>query len=183
MFVRTERMFLRPAWPEDADELVQTLASEDAVRDVGVSPLPHGTQEVRDYLARRCDPHLPDLSMYLRIPGGARLVGGIGLARYEGEVEIGYWIAPAHRGRGFACEALRALLDQARTLGYQRIIASHFQDCPGTHRVLEAAGFHDTGKVRSRYDPDKRMEYAARIYVADLSARAPAWMAAQALGA
>lgn len=172
MFVRTERLFLRPAWPEDLNDLVEALGEEDIQRNVGVARLPRTASEVRAYLDRPRDPRLPHFFMYLRAPGGAKLVGGIGLGRYDEEVEVGYWIASRHRGRGFAGEALRALVGQARILGHRQILASHFADSQGTHQVLESAGFRDTGQVRSRYSAERAMEYAVRIYVADLERRA-----------
>lgn len=171
MFVRTERMFLRPAWPEDLDDMVEALSDKDVQRTVGVAPLPRTTGEVAAYLAGTRDPRLPHFFMYLRAPGGAQLVGGIGLALHEGEVEVGYWIAAPYRGRGYAREALRALVGQARTLGYARLVASDFSDDTATHQVLETAGFRDTGEVRSRYSAARAMEHAARIYVADLRAK------------
>jgi RimJ/RimL family protein N-acetyltransferase len=172
MFVRTERLFLRPAWPEDLDDLVAALGEEDIQRNVGVAPLPRTAQDVRAYLDRPRDPRLPHFFMYLRAPGGPQLVGGIGLGQYDEDVEVGYWIASRHRGRGFAGEALRAVVGQARILGHKRIVASHFADSPGTHQVLESAGFRDTGQVRSRYSAGRAMEYAVRVYVADLERRA-----------
>lgn len=172
MFVRTERLFLRPAWPEDLGDLVEVLLEEDIQRNVGVAPLPRNIEDVRAWIDHSRDPRLPNFFMYLRAPGGARLVGGIGLARYEDEVEVGYWIAAQHRGRGFAGEALRAVVSHARILGHQRLVASHFADSEGTHRVLESAGFRDTGQVRSRYSAARAMEFAARIYVAELERRA-----------
>ncbi|MFC0205566.1 GNAT family N-acetyltransferase [Novosphingobium soli] len=172
MFVRTERLFLRPAWPEDLDDLVEALSDEDIQRNVGVAPLPRNVAQVRAYLDRPRDPRLPHFFMYLRAPGGPQLVGGIGLGRYDGEVEVGYWIAARHRGLGYAGEALRAVVGQARLLGYPRLIASHFADSPATHRVLEGAGFRDTGELRPRYSVTRAREYAARIYVADLERRA-----------
>ncbi|WP_404479846.1 GNAT family N-acetyltransferase [Novosphingobium sp. BL-52-GroH] len=174
MFIRTERLFLRPAWPEDLDDLVEVLREEDIQRNVGVAPLPRTAGEVRAFLDRPRDPRLPHFFMYLRAPGGPQLVGGIGLGREhgDGEVEVGYWIARAHRGRGFAGEALRAVVSHARALGHGRLVASHFSDSPATHCVLESAGFRDTGKVRSRYSVTRAMEYAVRLYVADLERRA-----------
>lgn len=172
MFVRTERLFLRPAWPEDLDELVAVLAEEDIQRNVGVAKLPRSVAEIRAYLDRPRDPRLPHFFIYLRAPGGPELVGGIGLGRQGDEIEVGYWVAGRHRGRGFAGEALRAVVGQARALGYLRLVASHFADSPATHRVLESAGFRDSGKVRSRYSDMRAMEHVVRIYVADLERRA-----------
>ncbi|WP_159976876.1 MULTISPECIES: GNAT family N-acetyltransferase [unclassified Novosphingobium] len=172
MFVRTERLFLRPAWPEDLEDLVEAFQEEDIQRNVGVAPLPSTIEELRAFIERPRDPRLPHFFMYLRAPGGPQLVGGIGLGRHEGEVEVGYWIVPAQRGRGFAGEALRAVIAQARALGYDRVVASHFADSQGTRSVLESAGFRDTGQVRSRYSAGRAMEYAVHIYAADLQQRA-----------
>lgn len=186
MFVRTERLFLRPGWPEDSDDLVEALSGDGIQRTLGAAPLPHGAGQVRAYLKRARDPRLPQFFMYLRSPGGPRLVGGIGLALYDTQVEVEYWITPSQTGRGFAGEALRAVVSQARSLGHRRIMASHFSDCPGTHEVLESAGFRDTGKVCSRYSTGRAMEYAARIYIADLEKRPgaqPCAMPSMAAGA
>ncbi|MBF7010160.1 GNAT family N-acetyltransferase [Novosphingobium resinovorum] len=176
MFVRTERLFLRPAWPEDFDDLVEALSDDDVQRTVDVAPLPRSAEELRIYLDRPRDPRLPHFFMYLRAPGGPQLVGSIGLGRSDSalgakEIEVGYWIVPRYRGRGYAGEALRAVVNQARSLGHLRVIASHFADSRGTQQVLESAGFHDTGQVRSRYSASRAMEHPARIYVADLDRR------------
>lgn len=168
MFVRTERLFLRPAWPEDLDDLVEALKEEDIQRNVGVGQLPRTAQEIHAYLNRPRNPRLPHFFIYLRAPEGPRLVGGIGLGLYDDDVEVGYWIAARYRGRGFAGEALRAVIRQARSLGYKRVLASHFADARANQQVLESAGFRDTGEVRLRFSAGRAMEYAVRIYVADL---------------
>ncbi|WP_313434118.1 GNAT family N-acetyltransferase [Novosphingobium sp.] len=170
MFVRTERLFLRPGWPEDVDELVDAISDEAVQRNLGVGELPRSTHAMRDYLTRPRDPRLPHFFMYLRTPGGPKLVGGIGLGRIEDDVELGYWIAPSHRGRGFAREAVRAVLAQARTLGHRRVVASHFADNPATRNVLEETGFADSGTERERFSQGRGMPVRARIYVANLEA-------------
>ncbi|WP_443478087.1 GNAT family N-acetyltransferase [Novosphingobium aerophilum] len=173
MFVRTERLFLRPGWPEDFDELVEAISDEAVQRNLGVGEMPRSSRAMREYLGKPRDPRLPHFFMYLRAPDGPQLVGGIGLGRIEGDIELGYWIAPSYRGRGFAGEAVRAVLDQARTLGHRRIVASHFADNPATLGVLEASGFADSGEDRERFSVGRGMPVSARIYVADLEHRAP----------
>lgn len=169
MFVRTERLFLRPGWPEDVDELVEAISDEAVQRNVGVSTLPRTAQAMRDYLTLDRDPRLPHFFMYLRSPGGPQLVGGIGLGRFEEEVEMGYWIAPPYRGQGYAREAVRAVLAQARALGHRRIVASHFEEAPATLGVLLATGFCDSGEYRERFSQTRGTPIRARIYFAELS--------------
>jgi RimJ/RimL family protein N-acetyltransferase len=171
MFVRTERLFLRPGWPEDVDDLVEAFNDDLIQRTIAVSAMPRTRQEVREYLDRPRDPRLPHFFMYLRGARGAKLVGGIGLGKFGEDVEVGYWIASGYRGQGYALEALRAIVDQARALGHHRLIAKHFVDSNASSRVLEAAGFQDTGSERLRYSAGRGEEAMARRYVVDLDRR------------
>ncbi|SFF75120.1 Protein N-acetyltransferase, RimJ/RimL family [Novosphingobium sp. CF614] len=172
MFIRTERLFLRPGWPEDLDDLLEAYRDETLQRQVAMAQLPSTRDALREYLDRPRDLLMPHFFMYLRGARGAKLVGGIGLGPYRGEVEVGYWIATAYRGRGYALEALRAVVDQARALGHRRLVAKHFVDNHASVRVLEAAGFSDSGSERMRYSAGRGGEALARLYVADLERRA-----------
>lgn len=172
MFIRTERLFLRPGWPEDLDDLVRAFDDSDIRRNVGVSQLPTTAAEISTYLERPRNPRLPHFFMYLRSADGPELVGGIGLGQHGDDVELGYWILPRHRGRGFAGEAVRAVLDQARTLGHKRLIAVHFADSGVSPHILEAAGFRDTGRVTERFGAGRGGNSPARIFALDLERRA-----------
>jgi RimJ/RimL family protein N-acetyltransferase len=65
----------------------------------------------------------------------------------EGVVELGYEVAPAHRGRGLATEATERLLDEAFADSSVDAVIAHTLAEPGPSvRVLEKAGFtHDGG--------------------------------------
>lgn len=169
MFIRTERLFLRPAWPEDLDELTETLGGDAVIPSIGVSALPRTTGELREYLARPRDGLLPHFFINLRAEGGARLIGSIGLGRAEQDVELGFAIGRRYRGHGYAAEAVRAVLAEARMLGHRRIVAAHFPDGEPSARVLRQAGFKPTAETRSRYSTGRRGEAPARLYVAVLA--------------
>jgi len=172
MFVRTERLFLRPAWPEDLEELLEALEDEEVQRNlVLMTASPWSERELREYLEQPRDPLLPHFFIYLRSANGPELVGSIGFGRHNEEVEVGYWIAPRFRGRGYGAEAIHAVLKQARALGHRRVYANYFGDNGVTMQVLESAGFHDTGRVRSRTGPDRGVVTRARVYVAELERR------------
>ncbi|MBB4857380.1 RimJ/RimL family protein N-acetyltransferase [Novosphingobium chloroacetimidivorans] len=169
MFIRTERLFLRPGWPEDMGELVEVL-DEDAVRrSIGISALPRSAVALREYISRPRDPLLPHFFINLRDDAGARLIGGIGLGRYGKDVELGYWIAQRHRGLGYATEAVRAVLAEARMLGHREIVALHFADNEASARVLQTSGFKPTGETRARLSIGRGAEAQARLYVATLA--------------
>jgi [ribosomal protein S5]-alanine N-acetyltransferase len=63
-------------------------------------------------------------------------------------VEVGYSIAPEYRGRGFAFEATRALIDRAFDRpGIRRIVAACLDDNLASIKVLEKLGMRRTGSA------------------------------------
>jgi len=174
MFIRTERLFLRPGWPEDMDAFLQAMGGDPVARNIGVSELPHSADEMRDYLERPRAGLLQHFFVHLRDSLGAPLVGGVGLGhsgdeQADGELELGYWIAREHRGHGYAAEAVRAVLAQARMLGHQRVVASRFARSRASVRVLERSGFRATAGARQAQGIPLGAESDKSRYVAELA--------------
>ena len=147
MFLRTERLFLRPAWPEDAPDLARAIGQEAVVRMLSRVPWPYGEEDAHSWIAAPRDPYLPNLLITLPAEDG-RIVGCVGLHEDGGQIEVGYWIAPTHWGRGYATEALTGLLALARLAGHRRIVSRHAADNPASGRVPRKAGFRPTGRER-----------------------------------
>ena len=151
MFIRSERLFLRPGWPEDWQELLGKICDERIVKNLARAPWPYGPEDARRFASMAQDARTPNFFVTLPAADGARLVGSAGLGPHEGEVELGYWIARDEWGKGYATEAARAVLTLARTLGHRRIVAGHFEDNPASGKVLRKLGFRPTGEIRPRY--------------------------------
>jgi RimJ/RimL family protein N-acetyltransferase len=68
-----------------------------------------------------------------------------------GSARVGYWLAPAFWGTGYATEALEAVVGFARQAGFRELTARVFQDNPASVKVLLHAGFAyvDDGEVYS----------------------------------
>jgi RimJ/RimL family protein N-acetyltransferase len=130
MFIRSERLFLRPAWPEDRAEVELALGVEAA----RLAALPTSPRHPRFVIT------LPDHR-------GAQALGLIALWHADGETQAGIWIAPQWRGRGFATEGLRAVLPLLRVLGHRRVLATPAADCPASRAVLARIGFAPTGTL------------------------------------
>ncbi|HEY6814604.1 MAG TPA: GNAT family N-acetyltransferase [Croceibacterium sp.] len=147
MFLRTQRLFLRPAWPEDASELARAIGQEQVVRMLARAPWPYHEEHARTWIEATRDPYLPNLLITLPAEDG-RIVGCVGLHDESGQIEVGYWIAPTHWGHGYATEALTGLLALARLAGHRRIVSRHAADNPASGKVLRKAGFRPTGRAR-----------------------------------
>lgn len=97
-----------------------------------------------DELAR--DPALAEWGMHLFIQRQEGIIIGTsgfkGRPLTDGSVEVGYGIAPAYQGRGYATEGVRALVEWALA---QPTVARVIADClPENHRsarVLTKVGF------------------------------------------
>lgn len=147
MFIRTERLFLRPGWIEDAPELARAIAHEPAVRMLAHALSPNCEADARAFLQAPQDPRLPSLLVTSPAERG-RIVGTCALDRREtNDVEIGFWITPERRCNGYAQEALAGLLRVAPVLGHNRIVARQAADNPAWGRVLRANGFRPRGRI------------------------------------
>ena len=175
MFARTERLLLRPGWAEDAPELARAIADEQVVRNLATAPWPYRQEDAEAFLAAPRDPVMPTFLITERTAAAPRIVGSCGLGRRpSGAIELGYWIARAHWGKGFATEAGWALIDIARALRLSRLEGSHFVDNPASGRVLEKLGFAPTGMSVERYSCARGGEAISKIYRLSLIGRSGA---------
>jgi RimJ/RimL family protein N-acetyltransferase len=170
MFARTERLLLRPGWAEDAPALAKAIADEAIVRNLALAPWPYGIEEAEAFLSGPKDPVLPTFLLFRRTEGAPELVGGAGFGRTAGcGIEIGYWIARAHWGNGYALEAGKQLIEIARTLDLRQLEAGHFVDNPASGRVLEKLGFRPTGRTVPRHSCARGSEVPCRLFTLELA--------------
>ena len=156
MFMITERLFLRPFWPEDADALAAEMGRPEVLRNLGTPPSPFTLADARARIATDMgagDDQL-SLGMFVRTAEGSRLAGGIGFGPRPdrgGGIALSYWVAKDWWGANLSVEAGRAVLEHAflaRRL--PKLMARHYVDNPGSGRVLAKLGFRPTG-VTGRY--------------------------------
>jgi RimJ/RimL family protein N-acetyltransferase len=183
MFARTTRLLLRPGWSQDAPALFKAIADERIVRNLATAPWPYRPGDAEAWLAAERKASEPSLLIFRRTDAAPELIGAIGLGRRPtGEIELGYWIAREHWGRGYATEAGRAVLATARHgLRLRRLTAGHFLDNPASGRVLEKLGFQSIGKIVPYYSAGRGEAAPCRLFELDMDEEteiAPAAMAA-----
>jgi RimJ/RimL family protein N-acetyltransferase len=103
---------------------------------------------------RKVDPASADWDFLVVLDG--HVVGGIGAkgAPAEGALEVGYGIAASHRRSGLARAALAAFLAHCGAHGVHTVTADCDERNAGSIRVLDGAGFTQTG---SRVEDGQRL--------------------------
>ena len=145
MFIRSQRLLLRPGWPEDWTELFAARACEGRKVDAAYGAMLNPMADAIAFARRPQAKLLPHFLVTLPGGDGSRIVGCIGFADEDGEAELGVWIAQAHRRQGYATEAVRAVLGLAEVLGHRRVVARCSSDHAASGRVLARSGFRRAG--------------------------------------
>ena len=149
--IDAERFVLRPLRRSDQG-LIEHYASERELARMTSTiphPLPPGATEA--LIARsQADERIEDVwALDGTKEGTSEVMGLISLERVsEGQVEIGYWVAPPYWNTGIASEAVRTLI-AANPLGSKTMFASVFQDNPASARVLTNSGFQYLGDAET----------------------------------
>lgn len=160
--IRAGGLRLRTPELEDVDGLLPAFGDPE-LRDAGNLPAFD-----RDQLLANLDelPRLAERGRLLALAAVEVATGdviGAGVLHHLDTerriVEIGYFVLPGSRGRGFATTIARALADHAFSLGVERVAAYVNVGNTPSERVLERSGFMREGVVRSMPRPDgKRVD-------------------------
>lgn len=144
--LETDRLILRRFTAEDAEEMFRNWASNPHVTRC-LTWTPHAdVAETRRVLARWAQEYgHKDFYEWAVVPKDLGVpIGSIGLAYCPEDphsCEAGYCLGEPWWGRGYASEALRAVLDFAlNVVGYRSVTAKHAMENPASGRVMQKAG-------------------------------------------
>jgi RimJ/RimL family protein N-acetyltransferase len=152
--IETPRLMLRPPEHRDAKAIARGVGDFDVARMTASVPHPYTAEVGEGWIILTRVQSRRGLAYNFLMDAGDGVVGCVGVFRRrpQSDWEVGYWVAKSAWGRGYASEALRAMIGWARTdLRSRRLIAGHFDDNPASRRVLEKAGFAPTGTITNLY--------------------------------
>lgn len=151
---------LRPIQIEDLRALAES--QEAFRRHLGLEVVEGGvlpSEFVAQFLPN-AEGNAPWLGVWAVVDGA---IAGSGMCKtrpVNGEVEIGYGVAPSVEGRGVATEIAKGLVKMAFDLGAQSVIAHTLPEGHASQRVLAKAGFQHEGQV---IDPEDGLVERFRI--------------------
>ncbi|MGY1641328.1 GNAT family N-acetyltransferase [Geodermatophilus sp. SYSU D00703] len=153
--VRTERLLLRPHRPDDEDAVFRACQDAGIQRWITAIALPYTRAAAHGWVTDVAPRERAERrGLPVAVEAGGEFVGSAGLHLREGRFgpEVGYWIAPWARGRGYAAEAAHALAEWALGRGAPRVHLVADVDNAASQAVALRAGFTREGVVRSCLD-------------------------------
>jgi RimJ/RimL family protein N-acetyltransferase len=141
--LETKRLTLRAPRHEDV-KAIAVLANDRCVAEnTARIPHPYGTADAEQFIA---SVNQRDGEVCFAISHGGTLVGVGGIDPRDDVPEIGYWLGARYWDRGFATEAVRAVIDYAfGELQHDALQAGARVTNPASRRVLEKCAFQWTG--------------------------------------
>lgn len=145
MEISYEGIVLRPWSVKDAERLAIIANNKhiaDNLRDG--FPHPYSIKDAHSWLNMVIP--INDPPKFFAILSEQELAGSIGIVTkediYRKNVEIGYFLAEEHWGKGIITKAVKAATAYAFSkFDIVRVYAEPFADNPGSRKVLEKAGF------------------------------------------
>jgi len=145
MEISFEGIVLRPWSIGDAGQLALIADNKkiaDNLRDG--FPFPYSLKDAKNWLNIILPENYPP--RFFAITVNKQLVGSIGIVTktdiYRKNLEIGYFLAEEHWGKGIATRAIKAATSYAfKDFDIVRVYAEPFTDNQGSRKALEKAGY------------------------------------------
>ncbi|MBW3096698.1 GNAT family N-acetyltransferase [Pseudohoeflea sp. DP4N28-3] len=144
----TERLTLRT--PRNADiDAISILANDPAIAFMlPHMPHPYGRADAADFVRKACQGGNGNGIYAITDTATGRFLGCCALrpGSTGSALEIGYWVGRPYWGRGYATEAVHALIDLGfRATSVDHVDASCRVTNPASRRVLQKSGFQFHG--------------------------------------
>lgn len=142
--LETKRLALRAARLEDAKAVAALANDRRIAENTARIPYPYKLADAEQFIAGA---NKKGEAAYLITLRDGTVIGACGLMfHYDDTPEIGYWLGVPYWNKGYATEALHALIDYAFTdLTHDAVQAGARVTNPVSRRVLEKCGFQWTG--------------------------------------
>ncbi len=144
--LKTERLVIK-AYADDDQAAMTALLTDARIKKTYMIPDLHTLEETAAVF-EKLKRHSHSEEHYEKgIFADGGLIGFVNDVVMAGDqIEVGYAIHPDHWNRGFATEALLAVIDDLFSKGYREITAAAFTANMASRRVMEKCGMRQTGE-------------------------------------
>lgn len=151
--LETERLQLREITLLDAESMFHYFSKDSVLRYFGMEPF-HHVEEVENIIRHFRTKYEEGATFRwgIVLKGTNTFIGSCGFhlinSRHK-KAEIGYELDDTYWGKGYAAEALQAILTYGfKTLDFERIAAIVYTENEASHKLLKKSGFQEEGLLR-----------------------------------
>ena len=143
--LETKRLALRAPRLEDAKSVAALANDRRIAENTARIPHPYRMTDAEGFISGANKTAGDAVFLITALQGGA-VIGACSIVCSDETPELGYWVGAPFWGKGYATEALHAVVDYAFTdLGHEALQAGARVTNPASRRVLEKCGFQWTG--------------------------------------
>lgn len=166
MITSTERLIIREFELSDSEFIRELLNDPDWIRNIGQRNV-HSTADAEAYIQKLKQGYKDHgFGFYAVIEKfSLKTIGMCGLikrAELE-DVDLGFAFLPEARGKGYAQESSRSIVEVARKLGIKRLLGILDPKNLNSARVLEKIGMTFERKARVRADDIELLIYGMNL--------------------
>jgi RimJ/RimL family protein N-acetyltransferase len=143
--LETKRLALRAPRLEDAKAVAALANDRRIAENTAHIPHPYKLSDAQAFIGR-VNKVEGEAVFLITLRETKRMIGACGISMQDETPELGYWLGVQHWGKGYATEALHAVVDYAFTdLEHEALQSGARVTNPASRRVLEKCGFQWTG--------------------------------------
>jgi len=152
--IKTQGLIIKPLVPED-EAVISELFTDEIVKKTYILPDFKDSEHLHKYFLRILD--ISNNSEHylwgIYVEESGELVGIINdtdIDAYE-KIELGYALLPRYHNKGYATQALGAMIGYLKGIGYKKIETGAFEENSASIRVMEKCGMTKSG-MTGEYD-------------------------------
>lgn len=143
----TERLVLKSLEDCDEKETISILENP-LVSKTYMSPVFHNDEERKSFFKRLKDISKNNDRIVYGIYLNKSIIGFINDVYIKDDtIELGYLISPKEWNRGYATEALKAVINSLFEIGFKTIECGHFECNPASGKVMQKSGMKKVEKT------------------------------------
>lgn len=157
--IKTKRLSLAPLQSEDYEAMARFLNNKKIYDSTFHIPFPYTQEDAKKYIANSQSKFEKIGTRDYGIYFCHELVGCISISvdALNKSGEIAYWIAEMHWNKGYASEALAAILETAFLVdGYNKVYGYHYSGNVASKRVMMNNAMKNDGVLREHIFKDEQ---------------------------
>ncbi len=164
----TQRLYFRRFTYKDTGRLAYLFNDLDVTKYFSSLPFPYKESHAKEWISHQNENFKKDLVYDFAIVDKSddRIIGSISMFNIpkHKKTSIGYMIGKDYWGKGYATEALKAVIEYAFSeKGYHKVSAQHIEDNAASGRVMQKAGMIFEGKRVDEVYKDQKF-YTTMVY-------------------